>query len=142
MTLLAPEKPTAPTKVYEENHRKIEDTYLRLLEVNGYPPTIDKLAEEVGLASSTIQRHLSDLRIETFKPKQKIILDKVLTILGNKALQGDLKAISMYLSVIGDFVPKTEVEQVGRDSVLKIEFVKSKIEITDKKVEINSAENE
>ena len=134
--------PERINKGYEENHEKIEDAYLMLIKKNGKVPTLSLISAETGLSLNTISKHLKDIRLAEMTPKQKLRMERVLNTLANKAESGDIRAIELYLKVVADWIPKTEVTgEVDRNKILKIEFSNGKNVSIDKQLVVNNQDS-
>ena len=97
---------------WEGNHVYIRDAFLRLLERNkGRKPTLKELANETGLSSKTIDRHIHELNLVEQTSTWRVMTGDVIAALFRKCLKGDTNAIKYWLQVVEGYTepaPRTE----------------------------------
>lgn len=103
MELIVP----ASTKkdMWEYNHHKVTRAITKLMNGNGYMPSVNDIAQETGLSRQTVAKHLKEYRtnpeyiaeVEQFK----FMAPKIMAGVFRLATGGDIKAAKLYLEMVG-----------------------------------------
>jgi hypothetical protein len=125
------------TDRFQDNQRRIEEFYSKYLEEHKKTPTNIEISTATGLTRQTIWNHFRRMKLESFTPKHKILFDKVLTKLSDRAIKdGDIAAIKLYLQVVGNFKEGTTIlSEHAETKTLRIEFMNPEGDI--KRIEKN-----
>jgi len=89
---------------WEGNHEKIANA-LRYLQQKEIKTTISNIAKVAGLSRKTVYSHLNDhsekQQSTSMSSVNKLLMDEVIARLCRKATFGDIKAIQLYLELMG-----------------------------------------
>ncbi|MCP2043490.1 hypothetical protein [Pontibacter sp. HSC-36F09] len=90
--------------IWDSNHNRITYGMSKLMQDFGRMPTKDELANETGLSRQTIHKHLKDyanhpLYLE-HTDQFKFMVDKVLAKMFHYAVNGDVSAAKLFLTVV------------------------------------------
>ena len=109
------ERPELPGKgknaTWQRNHSQIAEAMRRLTRQNDCVPTKAEIAEEAGLSTNTVYKHLEEFdregllgdAMEQIRLMAAQIVGKVLS----RAMAGDMKASKLSLHVMGFFAKET-----------------------------------
>jgi hypothetical protein len=107
---------------------QIERAYFDYITKSGGDvPTLKQLARIVKACPKVIRRRLAELKLNDVKLFHKVNANKVLEVLSKRALEGDIKAIALYLQVVMDYQPSQTINQNTRKEVVKIEYAPDNI---------------
>lgn len=120
---------------YVRNHQIIEEAYVKLYDETGKHPSQTALAKETGLTRQTIYNHYKDLQLRDVSPKYKTRVNNVLNKLAEKAEEGDVQAIKLYLEVVLDWSPKRQIESTEKKEVIQVQYTSKEDPYKNRKVE-------
>jgi DNA-binding phage protein len=92
-------------QLWESNHNQITWAIATLLQEHNRMPSKSELAEKTGLSRQTIHKHLKEYRIHPLFESQieqfRFMIPKVLAKVFKYAVNGDVQAAKLFLTVIG-----------------------------------------
>jgi predicted transcriptional regulator len=97
--------PNTNTDVWDYNQQMVTYAITKLMNESGHMPSVNNIADEVGLSRQTVAKHLKEYRanpqylaqVERFK----FMAPKIMAGVFKLATRGDVKAARLYLETVG-----------------------------------------
>jgi len=99
-------------KLWEDNHDRLSRAYYTYVSAFRRPPTNSELASETQLSRNTVMKHMKEFIFQPAFHDQidqlRIISPKVVVALADQALNGDVRAIKLFLDLMNNVYKQPE----------------------------------
>ncbi|MDC8099637.1 hypothetical protein [Chryseobacterium rhizosphaerae] len=97
--------PQTKNEIWEHNHINIMWAISSYIKENGRMPTKTEISSKTELSRQTVHKHLKEYKSSTyyteFQQQFEIMQSKIMTMVFQYAINGDMKAAKLYLECIG-----------------------------------------
>lgn len=76
-------------KKWQENHIKIREAYVDLIQVIKRKPTLQEVSDVVKISVNSVQKHISELRFNPETDETKILFDDLIISIIQHAMKGN-----------------------------------------------------
>jgi len=102
-------------RLWENNHSSILWAISSLMQDGNRMPSAGEIAAKTNLSRNTVSKHLKDYKNNALFLEQKeqfaFMFDRVMTTVYNMAVQGDIRACSLYLETVKEKVEKEKSDK-------------------------------
>lgn len=114
-----PKKPRKSRKEdWETNHILIKEAYTELLTMKRRAPSIQEVADRVGLAYKTVYRHIEEIKLAPQNSPAKLLTEDVFAGIARAAIKGSAANAKLFMQVMYDWIePGKEKPDAPVDNV-------------------------